>query len=211
MIKKIREKRQYLLLGLLLVLITAGNYYLNGGAKGNWVEVTGHGFTMLHPPGVKPWTTGLDEENVFDLYGYHQASAESGMMGFNIDGKEFGLIWATLNDSATLEDVINIHYHSAEVNAYRRDRGFELEVEPPTYSTVNGHEAIYQIHVLALDMPDEDRILYAKGAVVGWTCEETGVSYVSYLLSWNHGSPPWLSESAAIDALNKYIDTLGCH
>jgi len=211
MIDKINEKKQYILLGLLLVLITAGNYYLNGGAKGNWVEVTGYGFTMLHPPGVEPWTTGLDEDNVFDIYGHHQASTESGMMGFNLEGKEFGLTWTTLEETATLEDVLEIHYHSAEVNSYRRDRGFRLELESPSYSTVNGHNAVYQIHVLELDMPDEDKLLYAKGAAAGWTCEETGISYVSYLLFWDWGSPPRLSESAAIDALNQYLDTLECH
>ena len=206
MIEKIKEKRQYILLGLTLVLITAGNYYLNGGAKGNWVEETGYGFTMLHTPGVELWTTGLDDDNVFDLYGYHRASAESGMMGFNLENKEFAVTWVTLDESAALEDVIGIHYHSAEVNAYRRDRGFRLELEPPTYNIINGHEAIYQIHILELDMPGEDRLLYGKGAVAGWTCEETGVSYVSYLLFWNFGSPPRLSESAAINALNNYLD-----
>lgn len=211
MIAKIKEKRQYILLGLLLVLITAGNYYLNGGAKGNWVESTGYGFTILHPPGVEPWTTGLDEENVFDLYGAYSASAESGMIGFNLEGKEFGLTWVTLDESASLEDILEIHYHSAEINSYKRDRGFRLELEPAIYSKVNGNEAIYQIHILELDMPGEDRLLYAKGAAAGWICGETGVSYVAYLLSWSMDSPPRLSESAAIDALNQYLDTLECH
>jgi hypothetical protein len=211
MIGKIKEKKRYILIGLLIVLITSGNYYLNGGAKGNWVEATGYGFTMLHPPIIDPWITGLDGENVFDLYGCHHASNESGMMGFNLDNREFAVTWITLNETATLGDVLEIHYHSAEVNAYRRDRGFRLELEPPTYSTVNGHQAIYQIHIIELDMPDEDKLLYAKGAAVGWTCEETGISYVSYLLSWNLGSPPRISESDAINAINQYLDTLKCH
>ena len=97
------------------------------------------------------------------------------------------------------------------MNSYRRDRGFQLELEPPTYSIINGHQTIYQIHVIELDMPDENRLLYAKGAVAGWICEETGVSYASYLLFWNWGSPPKLSKSTAIDDLNNYLDTLECH
>jgi hypothetical protein len=60
-------------------------------------------------------------------------------------------------------------------------------------------------------MPDEDKLLYAKGAAVGWTCEETGVSYVSYLLSWNWGSQPRISESGAINDINQYLDTFECH
>jgi len=211
MIEKIKEKRQYILLGLILVLITAGNYYLNGGAKANWVEASGYGFTMLHPPGITPWITGLDEDNVFDLYGNYPASQESGMMGFNFNNKEFGLTWITLDDVSSLEELLDIHYHSAEVNAYKRDRGFSLELEPITHSTINGHEAVYQIHVLELDMPGEDKLLYAKGAVAGWTCNETGVSYVSYLLFWDWGAPPRLIESRAIDALNQYLSTLECH
>lgn len=211
MMKKIKEKRQYLLLGLTLVLLTGGNYILNGRSKGNWVEAKYYGFTFLHPPSVEPWTAGLDEENVFDLYGRYQASSESGMVGFNVGGKEFGLTWATLDESADLVDVLEIHYHSSEVNAIRRDRGFQLKLEPATFSSINGHEAIHQIHILELDMPGEDRLLYAKGAAAGWICEETGVSYVAYLLSWNWGSPPRMSESAAIDSLNKYLDTVKCH
>ncbi|MCW4012537.1 MAG: hypothetical protein NWF07_06030 [Candidatus Bathyarchaeota archaeon] len=211
MIEKIKEKRQYIFLGLLLVLITAGNYYLNGGAKANWVEATGYGFTMLHPPGITPWTTGLDEENVFDLYGNYQASSMSGMMGFNFDNKEFGVTWVTMEDVTSLETLLDIHYHSAEVNADKRDRGFNIELEPIIESTLNGHEAVYQIHILELDMPGEDKLLYAKGAAAGWTCEETGVSYVSYLLMWNWGSPPRVSASGAIDALNQYLDTFECH
>ena len=79
------------------------------------------------------------------------------------------------------------------------------------YETMESIEIDAACYNMELDMPDEDRPLYGKGAAAGWTCEETGVSYVSYLLFWNFGSPPRLSESAAIDALNNYLDALECH
>jgi hypothetical protein len=213
MLKKIldRKNRGYIILAFLIVLITVGNYFLNGGSKSNWVEASDYGFTLLHPPGVNVWSTGLDENNVFDIYGNYRASSESGMMGFNLENKEFAVEWVTMDETPSLEEILDIHYHSGEVNAIKRDRGFKITYDPITYDTINGHEAAYQIHTLELDMPDMDEPLYAKGVVAGWTCDETGVSFVSYLLSWRSGQPPSASDSQLYSYLNKYLDTLECH
>ena len=213
MIKKLlaRKNRQYIIIGFLIVLITFGNYVLSGGAKSNWVEASDYGFTLLHPPGVNIWFSGLDENNVFDIYGIYHASSESGMMGFNLENKEFAVEWVTFDETPTFEEILNIHYHSGEVNAIRRDRGVEITYEPITYDTINGHEAAYQIHIIELDMPDMDEPLFAKGAVAGWTCEETGVSFVSYLLVWRNGSPPATGNTQLYRLLNDYLDTLECH
>ena len=78
----------------------------------------------------------------------------------------------------------------------------------PSYQNPGTKLRAHQIHVLELDMSGEGKLLYAKGAVAGWTCNETGVSYVSYLLFWDWSAPPRLIESRAIDALNQYLSTL---
>jgi len=213
MIKKMlaRKNREYIILAFLIVLITVGNYFLSGGAKSNWVEASDFGFTLLYPKNVNLWSTGLDEDNVFDLYGVYGASSESGMIGFNLDNKEFAVEWVTLDGSPSFEEILDIHYHSGEVNAIKRDRGVKITYEPMIIETINGHEAAYQIHTLELDMPDMDESLFAKGAVAGWTCDETGLSFVSYLLVWRNGQPPSTSDSQLYDYLNNYLDTLECH
>ena len=74
----LKKHRDYILLAILIAAITGGNYVLSGGAKSNWVEVSDYGFTMLHPVGVNIWTTGLDEDNVFDPYGNIHATRNKG-------------------------------------------------------------------------------------------------------------------------------------
>ena len=213
MIKKMlaRKNREYILLAFLIVLITVGNYFLSGGAKSNWVEASDFGFTLLYPKNVNLWSAGLDEDNVFDLYGVYRASSESGMIGFNLDNKEFAVEWVTLDEAPSFEEILDIHYHSGEVNAIKRDRGVKITYEPMIIETINGHEAAYQIHTLELDMPEMDEPLFAKGAVAGWTCDETGVSFVSYLLVWRNGQPPSAGDSQLYGYLNNYLDTLECH
>jgi hypothetical protein len=188
-----------------------GNYVLSGGSKNNWIEVSDYGFTLLYPPDANPWSTGLDEDNVFDFNGRYHASPEKGMFGFNIDGKEFGLIWVTPDEPLSFEEILDIHYFSGEVNALKRDRGFNLETEEMVYGEVNGHEAVFQSHVFELDMPDMDRLLFGKGVVAGWVCEETGVTYVSYIYYWNTGWPSLSSYSQIRRTLNNYLDTFDCH
>ena len=213
MISKIfnKKNRSYLLIGLLIALITVGNYFLSGGSKSNWVEASDYGFTLLHPPGVNVWSTGLDDDNVFDIYGAHRASPESGMMGFNLENKEFAVEWFTLEDDPSFEEILDVHYHSGEVKAIKRDRVVEITCEPMTFDAINGHEAVYQIHTFELGMPDMDEPLFGKGAVAGWTCEETGVSFISYLLVWENRQPPSTSDSQLYGYLNKYLDSLKCH
>lgn len=205
------KKREYIAFASIILVITAGNYLLSGGSKSNWVAATDYGFTLLHPPGIQVWSTGLDDDHVFDIYGNHRASSDSGMMGFNLDGTEFAVTWVTFNEASSFEDILAVHYHSCEVNAIKRDRGFDITLEPMTFGELNGHEVAYQVHTLELDMPDMDTLLYAKGAVAGWTCEETGVSYVSYLLFWRNGQPPIRGDNQLRSALNKYLETLECH
>ena len=207
----IGKKREYIVLAAIIVLITIGNYYLSGGAKSNWVEASDFGFSLLHPPNANLWSTGLDENHVFDIYGGYRATYESGMLGFNDGNVEFAVTWVTFDVSPSFEEILDVFYHSGEVNAIKRDRGFRLETEPMRFGTVNGHEASFQVHLLELDMPDMDEPLYAKGVVAGWTCDETGVSFVSYLLSWRSGQPPSASDSQLYSYLNKYLDTLECH
>ena len=213
MIKRMlaRKNREYIILAFLIVLITVGNYFLSGGAKSNWVEASDFGFTLLHPKNVNLWSTGLDEDHVFDLYGNYRASTESGMIGFNLENMEFAVEWVTFDETPTFEKILDIHYHSCEVNAIKRDRGVKITYEPITYDTICGHEAAYQIHTLELDMPDMNEPLFAKGAVAGLTCDETGVSYASYLLAWRNGQPPSTSDTELIGLLNNYLDTLECH
>ena len=207
----VRKNQRYIIIGFMVVLITVGNYFLSGGAKSNWVEASDYGFTLLHPPGVNVWSTGLDEENVFDIYGTYRASSESGMLGFNLENKEFAVEWFTLEGSPSFEEILDVHYHSGEVNAIKRDRLVEITCEPMTFDAINGHEAAYQIHTFELDIPDMDEPLFGKGAVAGWNCDETGVSFVSYLLVWRNNSPPSTSNTQLISLLNNYLDTLECH
>ena len=213
MIKQVfkRKNREYIILASLIVLITVGNYFLSGGSKSNWVEASDFGFTLLHPKNVDLWSAGLDEDNVFDIYGTFRASSESGMIGFNLDNKEFAVEWVTFDEGPSFEEILDIHYHSCEVNALKRDRGVEITYEPITYDTINGHETAYQIHIIEFDMPEMDVPLFGKGAVAGWTCDETGVSFVSYLLVWRSGQPPSTSDSQLYRYLNKYLDSLECH
>jgi len=206
-----KKNRSYLLIGLLIALITVGNHFLSGGSKSNWVEASDYGFTLLHPPGVNVWSTGLDEDNVFDIYGVHRASSRSGMIGFNLENREFAVEWFTLEGSPSFEEILDVHYHSGEVNALKRDRLVEITYEPMTYDNINGHDAAYQIHTFELDMPDMDEPLFGKGAVAGWTCDETGISFASYLLVWRSSQPPATSNTQLISLLNNYLDTLECH
>ena len=204
------EKREYLIIAGIIVVITTGNYYLSGGAKSNWVEVSDYGFSLLHPPNVNVWTIGLDEENVFDIYGGYRPTMESGMIGYNLDNVEYAVTWVTLGEPS-FEEILEVHYHSGEVNSIRRDRGFRIETEPMTYGSVNGHEAGYQIHLFELDMPDVGDPLFAKGEAVGWTCTETGVSFVVYALHWNTGAPPNIGDAQIRRSLNYFLENLECH
>jgi hypothetical protein len=60
-------------------------------------------------------------------------------------------------------------------------------------------------------MPDMDDPLFAKGVVAGWTCDETDISFVSYLLVWRTGQPPNLDTLKLHRYLDKYLDNLDCH
>jgi hypothetical protein len=206
-----RKNKGYILLASFLVIITVGNYFLNRASKSNWVEASDYGFSILYPNNANLWSTGLDDDLVFDLYGRYEASFEKGMLGFNIGNQEFGLIWVTLEDSLSFEDLIDIHYRSGEVNAVKRDRGFTLKTQPLTYESVNGHEAAFQAHIFELDMPDMDQPLFGKGGVVGWTCEETGVSFVAYVYFWNSRYPSIMSYEKIQNTLDNYLATLECH
>ena len=133
------------------------------------------------------------------------------MIGFNKGEQEFGLIWVTLEDSLSFEELINIHYNSGEVNAIKRGRGFNLKTESMNYGFINGHDAAFQAHIFELDMPDMDQPLYGKGVVVGWTCKESGVSYIAYTYFWNSLFPSLSSYGKIQDTLENYLDTLDCH
>jgi hypothetical protein len=213
MIKRVLsgKNKEYILVASFLVMITVGNYYLSGGAKSNWIKASDYGFSILYPPGANFWSTGLDDDLVFDLSGRYAASSEKGMIGFNKGDQEFGLIWVTLEDSLSFEELVDIHYHSGEVNAIKRDRGFKLETQSMTYESVNGHKAAFQAHIFELDMPDMDQPLYGKGVVAGWTCGETGVSYVVYTYFWNSRFPSVKSYDKIQNTLEKYLETLECH
>jgi len=207
----LKQHRDYILLAILIAAITAGNYVLSGGAKSNWVEVSDYGFTMLHPAGVNIWTTGLDGDNVFDPYGDIHATRNKGMIGFNDENKEFAVTWVKFGGEPSLDEVLDVYYHSGEVNAIRRDRGFQIELGDSTSGNINGHDALYQSNLIELNMPDTDDPLYGKGIAVAWTCDETGVSYVSYILIWNFGEVPSQSDAQIRDSLHWYLDTLQCH
>ncbi len=207
----IQRYRSYIILTLLIIAITAGNYILSGGAKSNWTKTTQYGFTILTPPTANLWITGLDDDNVFDLYGNTRATTTKSMLGFNDQNKEFAVTWTTLSQSQTPERTLQIHYHSGEVNSILRDREFTLETQPATTGTVNRHTAAYQIHTITLTMPDTDQPLYAKGIAVGWTCTETGKTYVAYVLHWSTGQPPNISDAELTKSLYEYLDTLKCH
>ena len=207
----LKKHRDYILIALLIAAVTGGNYVLSGGAKSNWVEFSDYGFTMLHPAGVNVWITGLDEENVFDPNGDIHATINKGMIGFNEENKEFAVTWVTFNGEPSLDEVLEVYYHSGEVNAIRRDRGFQIEMGDTTSGNINAHDALYQSNLIELDMPELDEPLYGKGIAVAWTCDETEVSYVAYLLIWNIGSVPAQSDAQVRDSLHWYLDTLKCH
>lgn len=205
------KNKGYIILASFLVIVIVGNYFLSRGSKSNWVKASDYGFSILYPPGANLWSTGLDDNLVFDLYGRYAASTEKGMIGFNKGNQEFGLIWVTLEDSLSFEELIDIHYHSGEVNAIKRDRGFKLKTQPMTYMSVNGHKAAFQAHIFELDIPDIDQPLFGKGVVAGWTCRETGVSYVAYNYFWNSRFPSVMSYDKIQNTLEKCLDTLDCH
>ena len=207
----LKKYRDYIIIATLVAAITGGNYILSGGAKSNWVEVSDYGFTLLYSQGVNVWITGLDDDNVFDINGAIHATRNAGMIGFNDKNKEFAVTWVKFDEKPSLEDILEIHYHSGEVNSVKRDRGFKLDKEAVTYGEVNGHDAAYQIHTFELDMLDMDEPLLAKGVAVGWTCDDTGVSYVGYVLFWNAGEAPSQSDSQILSSLHWYLDTLKCH
>ena len=211
MMSQIRKNGAYLAMTVIIIAITAGNYFINGGAKSNWIEVTDYGFKMRYPPYCDLQRIGLDYDHVFDISGSFPVTMENGMLNFNKDNYEYALTWATLGDSPSLEEVLDIYYHSVEVNAIRRDRVSRIEYEPVTYGTVNGHEAAYQIHLLELDMPDMEDNLYARGLVVGWICDRTGISYTFYLLPWGVGSPFSISDAELLKSLNDCLKTVECH
>ena len=114
------------------------------------------------------------------------------MMGFNIGDQEFGLIWVTLEDSLCA-------------------RAFKLKTQSMVYESVNGHEAAFQDHIFELDMPGMDQPLFGKGVVSGWTCMETGVSFVAYTYFWNSRFPLVMSYDKIQNTLEKYLSTLECH
>jgi hypothetical protein len=207
----LKTYRDYILIAFLVAAITGGNYILSGGAKSNWVEASDYGFTMLHPRGVNIWVTGLDDDNVFDPYGTIHANRRAGMIGFNDADKEFAVTWLTFEEEPSLDEVLEVYYHSVEVNAIRRDREFQLELGALTSGGVNGHDALYQINLIELAMPDLDEPLYGKGAAVAWSCDETDVSYVAYILIWNIGEIPSQSDSQIMSSLHWYLDTIKCH
>jgi len=60
-------------------------------------------------------------------------------------------------------------------------------------------------------MPDMDDLLFGEGVVAGWTCEETGVTFVSYIYYWTNGQPSSASYSQILRTLNNYLETLDCH
>jgi hypothetical protein len=113
-------------------------------------------------------------------------------------------------DNPSFEEILDIHFHSGEVNAVLRDRGINIETEPVTYGRVNGHEAAYQNHILELDMPDMDENIYAKSVVVGWTCED-GISYTAYLLHWGTGEVPDIPYQDVRGIIHEFLDSLECH
>lgn len=206
----LRENRDYLVIGVMVLAITAGNYVLNGGRRGNWPVVSSYGFTLVHPPGVSPWEIGLDGDNVFDYTGQLRPSSESGMFGYTDEGSEYAVIWATLGE-ASHEEVLGLHYVAAEVNAVKRDRGITLDLHEVTDGEVNGHAAAYQRHDLVLDMPGMDEHLYADGLVAGWTCDRSGLSFAAYLLLWGTGSPPGVGDAEAARLLGEFVGGVDCH
>ena len=207
----LQKNKVYIIIAVIIIGITAVNYQRSGGAKSNLVGFSDYGFTFFYPKGLNPWVTGLDDENVFDYTGSIQASQSSGMFGFNLENNEFALTWATLEGEPSLEEVLDIHFQSAEINSIRRGRGIDIESDPVSYGEVNGHEAAYQTHLIELDMPDMDDPLYAKGIVAAWTCDVTGVSYDFYVLNWQTGTSPNISDARLKEYLNTYIDIMECH
>ncbi len=207
----LKKNGAYIAMAVIIIGITAGNYYLSGGAKSNWVEISDYGFKMLHPPARDVFRIGLDPDYVFDINGRIPASSDAGMLNFNVDNNEYGLTWAAMGGEPTLEEVLDIFYNSVEVNAIRRGRVAEITSDPMTFGEVNGHEAAYQIHLLELDMPNMDDNLYARGLVVGWTCDESGTSFTYYILHWNTGTVPNINDVELLNKLNMYLDTVECH
>lgn len=59
MIDEIINNWQYLAIALIVIGVTAGNYFLNGGAKYNWHELTYYGFTFRYAPEQNLWVMGL--------------------------------------------------------------------------------------------------------------------------------------------------------
>lgn len=211
MMSLIRKNGTYIAMVVIIIAVTAGNYILSGGAKSNWIEVSDYGFKMRYPPYCDLIRIGLDDEHVFDIYGNTPVTRENGMLNFNRNNYEYALTWAKLGDQPSLEEVLDIYFHSVEVNAIRRDRTSKIEYDTVTYGDVNGHEAVYQTHLLELGMPDMDEKLYAKGLVVGWTCDETGISYTFYLLPWGVGEPYSISDAELLKSLNDCLETVECH
>ena len=68
-ISLVKKHRYYLILALLVIAITVGNYIINGGTPSNWNKTTTYGFTIRYPPAANLWITGLDDQNIFDLTG----------------------------------------------------------------------------------------------------------------------------------------------
>jgi hypothetical protein len=207
----LKNHRNSIIILVIIVSITTGNYYLNSGEKSDWITISEYGFTLQYPPQANIWITGVDENNVFDPYGDLKASQSSGMIGFNINNDEFAVTWVTLDEGASFEDILDVNYNSVEVNSLLRNRTLEMSQDPLTYGDVNGHKTAFQTHFIELDMPDSDTPLFGKGVVIGWTCDRTGVSYVSYRINWSTGKPSDMSEETILHNLIDILVTLHCH
>ena len=206
----VKRYRNYLILALLVIAITVGNYIINGGTPSNWNKTTTYGFTIRYPPAANLWITGLDDQNIVDLTGTIPANPGKGMLGFNDKTNEFAVTWTTLQDPSP-QETLNLFYKSAETNSILRNRTYAIEKGATTTGTVNGHTATYQQTTLTLNLPDTTQPLYAKGIVVGWTCTVSGKTYVAYLLDWNTGTLPIITDTELTESLHYYLDTLRCH
>jgi hypothetical protein len=171
---------------------------------------TKYGFSFDYPRGMAIWELGLFEDGRVDLNGTIPATESSGCVGGNIDNKEAGILWMTMETAPDLEGLLAIHHRGAEENARRRDRELDFDMEEIMTTTKTGHDMAHQHHSGSILLPGAPGPLYGTGIVGGWYCERSGRAYILYTYHWSEDMAT-LSEEDVLSEFQLYLDSFVCH
>jgi hypothetical protein len=202
---------------ILIILILTGVTLWNSRVilfPDRFVETTEYsrfGFKFRHPLDAELWEVGLDSENIFDYTGAIPPGEDRGMVGYGWEGQESSVTWSAVEQTPALEEVLETHYRSVNVNAERRGREVTITKGELEAGETNGHTMSLQFHELELMMPGSSEPLYGEGYVSGWYCQNTNRFYILYVYQWNPGQPPDQTEAQALTRLNTFLKTLRCH